>query len=185
MINREVILYIAQTLDGYIATDNDDISFLSMVERPGEDYGYNDFIKKIDTVIMGRKAYDKVLTFEGAFPHRDKKCYVLSRTKKGSDKNVEFYNGDIKHLITNIRQKEGKNIFIDGGAELVFELMKEKLIDKFIISIIPHLLGSGKQLFKSGRPSQNIKFVGSKTFPSGLVQLEYVKHNIVSDIHPE
>lgn len=51
--------------------------------------------------------------------------------------------------------------------------MKENLIDKFIISIIPHLLGGGKQLFKSGRPEQSIKLVGSKTFPTGLVQLEY------------
>jgi dihydrofolate reductase len=58
--------------------------------------------------------------------------------------------------------------------------MKENLIDKFIISIIPYLLGSGKQLFKPGRPSQNIKFVGSKTFSSGLVQLEYI--NLASDI---
>lgn len=173
MINREVILYIAQTLDGYIATDNDDISFLSIVETPGEDYGYNDFIKTIDTVIMGRKAYDKVLTFGGDFPHQDKKCYVISRTKKGSDKNVEFYNGDLRKLIDDIRQKEGGNIFIDGGAELVFELMKLNLIDQFIISIIPHLLGSGKQLFKSGRSSQNIKFIDTKTFSSGLVQLKY------------
>lgn len=182
MINRQAILYIASTLDGYIATENDDISFLSIVETPGEDYGYADFIKTIDTVIMGRKTYDKVLTFGGDFPHRDKKCYVISRTKKGSDKNVEFYNGDLKKLIDDIRKKEGKNIFIDGGAELVFELMKENLIDKFIISIIPYLLGRGKQLFKPGRPSQNIKLIGSKTFPSGLVQLEYFKRNMDSDM---
>lgn len=173
MINRQVILYIAPTLDGYIATDNDDIGFLSLVESPGEDYGYNDFIKTVDTVVMGRKAYDKVLTFEGDFPHRDKKCYVISHTRKGSDENVEFYNGDIKQLISNIRKKEGKNIFIDGGAELVFELMKENLIDKFIISIIPHLLGSGKRLFKCGSSEQKIKLISSKAFQSGLVQLEY------------
>lgn len=60
MIDRKVILYIAATLDGYIAADNDDLSFLSVVESPGEDYGYSDFVKTVDTVIIGRKTYDKV-----------------------------------------------------------------------------------------------------------------------------
>ena len=175
MTNRQVILYIAATLDGYIATDNDDISFLSVVQSPGEDYGYSDFIKTVDTVIMGRRTYDKVLTFGGDFLHRDKKCYVLSRHKKGSDKNVEFYNGDIGQLIANIRKTDGKNIFIDGGAETVFELMKQNLIDKFIFSIIRHLVGSGVTLFKPGRQEQNLKLIRSVTFTSGLVQLWYDK----------
>lgn len=175
MTNRLVILYIATTLDGFIAKENDDISFLSVVESPGEDYGYSDFIKTVDTVIMGRRTYDKVLTFGGEFPHPDKKYYVISHTKKGKDNNVEFYNGNIGELIANIRKAEGKNIFIDGGAQVVFELMKEKLIDKYIISIIPHLLGSGIKLFKSDCTEQKLKLIRSITFPSGLVQLWYEK----------
>ena len=175
MINRQVILYIAISLDGYIAKDNDDISFLSVVQTHGEDYGYSDFIKTVDTVIMGRKTYDKVLSFGMEFLHSDKKYYVLSRQKKGTDKNTEFYNGDIGQLITTIRKTTGKNIFIDGGAEIVFELMKQNLIDKFIISVIPHLIGGGVTLFKSGRPEQNLKLIRSMTFPSGLVQLWYDK----------
>jgi len=172
---RKVVLYIAMTLDGCIAKDNDDISFLSVVEDKGEDYGYSDFIKTVDTVIMGHRTYDKVLTFDSEFPHSDKKCYVMSRTKNGKDNNVEFYNGDIGQLIENIRKKEGKNIFIDGGAQIVFELMKLNLIDRFIISVIPHLLGGGLTLFKSGRPEQNLKLIRCMTFPSGLVQLWYDK----------
>lgn len=172
---RKVILYIAMTLDGCIAKDNDDISFLSVVESPGEDYGYSDFVKTVDTVIMGHRTYDKVLTFGGEFPHRDKKCYVISRTKNGKDENVEFYNGDIGQLITTIRKTDGKNIFIDGGAQTVFELMKLNLIDRFIISVIPHLLGGGVTLFKPGRPEQNLKLIRNVTFPSGLVQLWYDK----------
>lgn len=177
MTNRQVILYIATTLDGFIAKDNDDISFLSVVESPDEDYGYSDFIKTVDTVIIVRRTYDKVLTFGGEFPHRDKKCYVISHTKKGKDNNVEFYNGNIRELIANIRKTEGKNIFIDGGAQVVFELMKEKLIDKYVISIIPHLLGSGIRLFKADSPEQKLKLIRSATFPSGLVQLWYEKQN--------
>lgn len=175
MIDRKVILYIAATLDGYIAADNDDLSFLSVVESPGEDYGYSDFVKTVDTVIIGRKTYDKVLTFGIPFPHQDRKCYVLSRTKKGKDDNVEFFSGDILELIANIRQTDGKDIYIDGGAELVFELMKQNLIDRFVVSIIPIFLGGGISLFKSGRQKQNLKLIDSKTFPSGLVQLWYDK----------
>jgi dihydrofolate reductase len=173
MTERKVILYIAASLDGYIATDNDDISFLSIVQTPGEDYGYSDFIETVDTVILGRKTYEKALSFGEGFPHRDKKCYVISRTKRGTDKNVEFYNGDIGQLITTLRNTSGKNIFVDGGAQTVFELMKRNLIDKYIISIIPHLLGGGITLFKPGRQEQKIKLMRSMTFPSGLVQLWY------------
>jgi dihydrofolate reductase len=173
MSNRKVILYIAATLDGYIAKENDDLSFLSTVESPGEDYGYHSFIETVDTVIMGRKTYDKVLSFGIDFPHRNKKCFVLSRTKEGKDNHVEFFNGEILELISKIRQSEGKNIFIDGGAEMVFELMKYNLIDRFIISIVPVLLGGGISLFKPGRQEQNLKLIECKTFSTGLVQLCY------------
>ena len=172
-MNRKVILYIAMSLDGYIARDDGDISWLSIVESQGEDYGYSDFIKAVDTVVMGRKTYEQVLTFGGAFPHRERKCYVLSKSRKGKDENVEFYNGPIDQLITAIRQSEGLNIFCDGGAEIVFELMKQNLIDRFVISIIPVFLGSGITLFHAGRPEQRLKLTQCKAFPSGLAQLWY------------
>jgi dihydrofolate reductase len=175
MAERKVVLYIAMSLDGFIAKENDDISFLSLVENPPEDYGYNDFIKTVDTVIMGRKTYDKVLSFGIDFPHKDKKCYVISASRTGKDENVEYYNGDPGKLIGKIRQTEGKDIFIDGGAQIVNELMQQKLIDKFIISIIPVMLGKGISLFQNIRPEQNLKFLRSATFPSGLVQLWYEK----------
>jgi dihydrofolate reductase len=175
MKNRKVILYIAASLDGYIAKEDSDISFLSTVESPGEDYGYYDFIRTVDTVVIGRKTYDKVLSFGIPFPHRDKKCYVVSRTLTGKNEDAEFYNGDIPALISELKQKEGGNIFIDGGAEIVFELMKNDLIDRYIISIIPYLLGGGVALFKPGRPEQKLTLKRSISFPSGLVQLWYEK----------
>jgi len=175
MSKREVILFIAMSLDGYIAKDNGDISFLSAVESPPEDYGYGDFIKSVDTVIMGRKTYEKIQTFGIDFPHGDKKCYVISRSKKGYDGTVEFYHGDLVKLIAAIRKESGLNIFVDGGAELVFELMQRDLIDKYIISVIPVFLGAGIPLFKPGRPESPLKLVRSVTFPSGLAQLWYEK----------
>ncbi len=68
--NRKIVLYIAMSLDGYIARDNGDIDWLSMVESHDEDYGYKDFLKSVDTVIMGRRTYDQVLTFWD-FPYKD------------------------------------------------------------------------------------------------------------------
>jgi dihydrofolate reductase len=154
MAGRKVILYIAMSIDGCIATDNDDLNFLSVVQVEGEDYGYEDFIQTVDTVIMGRKTYNKVLTFGGEFPHKDRKCYVISNSKKGRDKNVEFYNGDLGQLIKKLQKEDGRNIFIDGGAQVVFELMKLNLIDRYIVSVVPYLLGGGIVLFKPGRKNR-------------------------------
>jgi len=171
---REVVLYIAMSLDGYIADEKDDLGFLSVVEMKGEDYGYSDFINTVDTVIMGRKTYQKTLTF-GEFPHKTRKCYVVSRSITGKDENVEFYNGDLTVMIKNLKEKNGKNIFIDGGAEVVNQLMKLHLIDKYIISIVPIFIGKGISLFNNGRQEENLKLIRSETFPSGLVQLWYCK----------
>lgn len=172
---RKVILYIAMTVDGFIATHDDDLTFLSAVEKEGEDYGYNEFIKTIDTVILGRRTYDKVMSMGVEFPHADKSTYIISRTPKADIGNTKFYNGELKPLITKLKSEPGKNIFCDGGAHVVHELLRHNLIDEFYISIIPILLGSGISLFRDGRPPMNLKLVESKSFVKGLVQMHYVK----------
>jgi len=171
--NRKVILYIAMSLDGYIAKPNDDLSFLSVVQQEGEDYGYADFIKSVDTVILGRKTYDWILTQVPEFPHADKDSYIITRTPQPAKGNISFYTGDLKELVLRLKSEQGKNIFIDGGAEIVNELLKQKLIDEFIISIIPILIGNGTKLFKDGRPEQTLKFVDAKKFDTGLLQVHY------------
>ncbi len=175
--HRKVVLYIAQSLDGYIARENDDISWLSIVDRDNEDYGYNDFIETIDTVFMGRKTYEKVLTLGVEFPHKDKVCYVLSKNRIGVDENVQFFNGSIVDLITKIKTQQGKDIFLDGGSELVRLFRDNDLIDEYVISIIPVLLGKGKRLFRSTESENNLRLVKSETFDSGLVQLKYERVN--------
>lgn len=174
-MKRQVALFIAMSVDGYIAGENDNIDFLSVVERPGEDYGYADFNQAVDTVIWGRKTYDKVLTLNPEFQHKDKKVYVLSRSKTGTNENVTFYNGPIKDLIAELQKQPGKNLYCDGGGEVIFDLLKESLIDRMIISIIPHLVGKGVRLFKEGGPEQSLTLTRSISFPSGLVQLWYEK----------
>ncbi len=175
-MERKVVLYIACSLDGFIAKPNDDLSFLSVVEQEGQDYGYNDFVKTVDTVIVGRKTYDKVLSMGVEFPHSDKDTYIITRTPRQNIGSVKFYTGDHKILINKLKSESGKNIYCDGGAEIVHELLKENLIDEFIISVIPVLLGKGTKLFKDNRPELSLELVSLKHFDKGLVQLHYRKH---------
>jgi len=169
---RKVVLYIATSMDGYIAKPNDDLSFLSIVQKEGEDYGYKDFIDTVDTVILGRKTYDWIVK-QVAFPHADKHAYIITRTKRPDEGKTVFYSGNLKDLINKLKKEHGKNIFCDGGAEIVNELLKDNLIDEFIISVIPVLLGNGTKLFNDDRPETKLDFVSAKSFDTGLVQLHY------------
>jgi dihydrofolate reductase len=173
--NRKVILYIAASLDGYIARPNGDIDWLSIVQKQGEDYGYSTFLKTVDTVILGRRTYDKVLSMVNHFSDEGKDWYVITREERPPEGKIKFYNGKIQDLMAELHSHEGSNIFIDGGAELINELMKNDQIDEFIISIIPIFLGNGIRLFKDYRPEMKLKLVSGKTYDSGLVQIHYIR----------
>lgn len=173
MSHRNVVLYIATSAEGYIARPDGDLDFLSVVEQAGEDYGYSKFINTVDTVIMGRKTYDKVLSFGIEFPHKARKCYVWSQSRQGNNENVTYFSSSPAQLIADLRKEAGKDIFIDGGAELVHELMKEQLIDRYIISVVPYFIGNGVRLFKSGTSDARLSLTHSVAYPSGLVQLWY------------
>jgi len=164
------------SLDGFIATKDDDLSWLSVVEKDGEDYGYINFSENIDTYIVGRNTYDIILKLTGGtFPHSEQyNCYVITRQKRESENGVTF-NGRIEDLITNLKMVEGKNIYCDGGGQIVKLLMDSNLIDEYIISIIPIILGEGKRLFNGGTSIINLKVLATKQYESGLVQLHYVK----------
>ena len=170
---RKLILYIAASLDGYIAKPNDDLSFLNLVQIEGEDYGYTDFVSSVDTVIVGRKTYDWVIGQGYDFPHADKESYIITRQERPREGNLTFYTGNLKTLVTDLKKKEGKNIFCDGGAEIVHLLLQEKLIDELILSIVLVIVGAGTPLFKTGRPEQLLELKKAKNFESGLVQLHY------------
>ncbi len=172
-MNRKLILYIATSLDGYIAKPNDNVDFLSIIEQEGQDYGYGDFVKTVDAVIVGRKTYDTVISMGFDFPHTDKDAYIITRTPRPSIGSVKFYTGDIKSLVVRLKSENGKNIFCDGGAEIVNELLKDNLIDELIISVIPILVGNGTKLFKDGRPEQKLELISAKHFEKGLTQLHY------------
>jgi dihydrofolate reductase len=172
---RKLSLFIAMSLDGYIAKPNDDLSFLQLVEKEGEDYGYAEFTSNIDTLIIGKKTYDYVVREIGAthYDNGTRDVYVITRTQRPSQGRTTFYTGHLTDLIQQLKAKEGKNIYCDGGAEVINELLKHDLIDELIISIIPILLGNGTRLFQDNRPEQLLEFVNVKSFDTGLVQLHY------------
>lgn len=172
---RKTSLFIAMSLDGYIAKPNDDLSFLKLVEKEGEDYGYSEFTLKIDTIIIGRKTYDYVVKEIGAshYDNGERDVYVITRTERPKLGRTTFYQGNLPDLINRLKLEDGKNIYCDGGAEVINELLKYDLIDDLIISVIPILLGSGTRLFKDGRPEQTLEFIKAKTFEKGLAQLHY------------
>ena len=163
------------SLDGYIAKPNDDLSFLKLVEKEGEDYGSAEFTSKIDTIIIGRKTYDYVLNEIGAshYDNGQRDIYVITRTERPQVGRTIFYTGNITELVKQLKSESGKNIYCDGGAEVINELLKYNLIDEFIISVIPVFLGNGTRLFKDGRPEQALEFITAKTFETGLAQLHY------------
>lgn len=172
---RKISLFIAMSLDGYIAKPNDDLSFLKIVEKEGEDYGYAEFTNKIDTLIIGRRTYDYVLKEIGLshYDNGQRNVYVITRTERPKVGRTTFYTGSLTELVKQLKSENGKNIYCDGGAEVINELLKADLIDEFIISIIPVLLGNGTRLFKNGRPEQTLELITAKTFETGLTQLHY------------
>lgn len=151
-------VYIATSLDGYIATEDGGIDWLSEIPNPNNsDYGFNDFIQKIDAIVMGRNTFEKVLSF-GQWPY-PKKVFILSNKLKKvpeelTDK-VEIIAGDIKSVTADLNKRGFLNLYIDGG-KTIQSFLKENLIDEMIITRIPILLGSGIPLF--GKLEKIIRF---------------------------
>jgi dihydrofolate reductase len=174
---RKLILFISMSLDGFLATKDDDLSWLSIVQHEGEDYGYESFNNTADTYIVGRATYDIVVKLTGGtFPPAEKHtCYVITRKNRESENGVIFYSGDIEELIAKLKSEEGKNIYCDGGGQIVNLLMQNNLIDEYVISIIPIILGDGKRLFIGETPKIELKALPSRQYDSGLVKLHYVK----------
>ncbi|SJN50054.1 dihydrofolate reductase family protein [Sphingobacterium sp. JB170] len=172
---RKISLFIATSLDGYIAKPNDDLSFLKLVEKEGEDYGYAKFTETIDTLIIGRRTYDYVINEIGTshYDNGQRDVYVVTRTERPSVGRTTFYTGNLPDLVDRLKSENGKNIYCDGGAEVINELMNHDLIDEYIISVVPVLLGNGTRLFKEGRPEQLLELVHTKAFETGLIQLHY------------
>ncbi len=169
---RKVILFIASSLDGYIARTSGDVDWLFT----DQDYGYTDFFARVDTVIMGRRTYEQVLSF-GEHPYKGTQGFVFSRTYGGErDENVTFISDDIKVFIEGLKGDTGKDIWLVGGSEIIQSCIRHDLIDEFIISVHPIILGEGIPLFRSPLPMRTLSFQNCRAFDTGLLQLKYVRN---------
>jgi dihydrofolate reductase len=170
--NRKLVLYIATSLDGYIATEDDSLEWLFKTEGEG-DNGYSEFYNTVDTILIGRRTYDWVMEKEeGKFPYKNKKCYVFSRSEKGKNENVEFINQDVVEFTNKIKRLEGGNIWLVGGGNLLNSFIKERLVDEFIITISPTLIGRGIPLFNKNDFESELKLKGIRRF-NQFVELHY------------
>ena len=179
MSTRKVILYICCSLDGFIATNEDDLSWIGFVEKKGEDYGYATFNETVDAYFVGKNTYDVVLKLTGGtFPSSEgKEAYVITRHPKAPENGVVFYTKPIKALISELKSKTGKNIYCDGGAQVVKMLLDDDLIDEFIITYIPIILGDGKRLFKGGSSSFRLELLNTKHYKeTNVLQVHYSRN---------
>ena len=175
----EVILYVAASLDGYIARPDGAVDWLDDMPEPSgvqaQDYGYHEFIAGVGVVLMGRVTYEQILSFGVDYPYPGTDGYVFSRTRAGeSDENVTFVDGtDIPQFIAHLKGISDKHIWLVGGGLLVQEFLRHELIDRIELFIPPLILGEGIPLFPPPTPQVNLVLVASRAYDSGMVQLTY------------
>lgn len=171
MMSREIVVFIAASLDGFIAKENDDLQWLEETEGEG-DNGYSDMYQTIDTVIMGKRTYDYIVEHIEPFPYTDKKCYVFTTTQTEKNEHVEFVHEDVVTFTKQLKAQQGAKIWMVGGASILDAFLQEQLIDEWIVTITPHLLGSGIPLFKYPRPFEELKLLETKRYGQ-MVQMHY------------
>jgi dihydrofolate reductase len=171
---RKIIVYIATSADGYIARPDGGIEWLDR-PRPKGNYGMGEFFKSIDTILWGRRTYEPALKmgYPGGFGLKVKN-YVFSTTMKGpAAPNVEFVNEPIGPFAQRLRVQPGKDIFMMGGAGLIASFLDVGEIDEFSIHVIPILIGEGIPLIQPRHRNVPLKLISTKTFPDGVVHLNY------------
>lgn len=166
-------VFIATSLDGYIARSDGGIDWLSSVERPGEDYGFGEFYASVDVMVLGRKSWEKALSFpEWPYSGGRKRVVVMSREAREGRNGEEFHRGSAEELAAALRAGGARRVYVDGGVT-IRGFLAAGLIDDLTVSVIPVLLGAGIPLFGEGVPETRLTLQGSRAYESGLVQLRY------------
>jgi dihydrofolate reductase len=165
-------VFVATSLDGFIARSDGRVDWLSIVEQQGEDYGYRRFFDSIDALVMGRKTYETVLGFGGEWPYAGKRCIVLTSSKPPARFNAELCAEAPAPLVDRLTSEGAKRIYVDGGV-VIQSFLAAGLVTDMTISIVPVLLGDGVRLFGNMGADVRLSLVRSRSFSSGLVQLEY------------
>ncbi len=167
---NQVQVFIATSLDGYIATLSGEIDWLFS----DQDYGYTDFFAMVGTVIMGRKTYEQVLRF-GEYPYGQKQGFVVSRARQGEqDQHVKFVSGNLPEWVASLRESSPGHLWVVGGGELIGSFAEHRLIDRLVLSIHPVLLGQGIPLLQTPKLlNQWFQLQAVIPYETGLLQVIY------------
>jgi dihydrofolate reductase len=171
------IVYIATSLDGYIAKKDGNLDWLTKVPNPDDsDFGFSEFIKRIDCIIMGRKTFEVIVGFDDWI--YTKPVFVLSNILKeiptGYENKVEILNGELKNILKLLNERNFNNMYIDGG-KTIQSFLKENLIDEIIITRIPVILGNGISLFAEMDLEINFEHIETEIYNNSLVKSRYIK----------
>jgi dihydrofolate reductase len=174
----ECAVFVGVSLDGFLARPNGDLDWLTGEGGgDGAEYGYNEFIADIDAIVMGRKTFEKVLTFDKWY-YGTKRVVVLSshpldleaaRAKGGV---VEQLAGSPAEIVSSLAASSANRLYIDGGITIQ-QFLRAGLITRLVISRLPILIGDGIPLFGSLPHDIRLRHISTRTYPGGMVQTEY------------
>ena len=168
----EFIIFIATSLDGYIARSDGSIDWLPSPEANEEDYGYRNFYDSIDALVMGSTTYKQVLGF-GDWPYPGKISYILtSRNLSTTRTDILFVKGGMEEVLKHVKKKSYKRVWLMGGGNLVSSFINRGLVNEYIIAIIPTILGSGISLYQSVTELK-LDLISAESYSSGVVELHY------------
>ena len=170
---RKLIYHVASTIDGFIAHENHSIG--GFVAEGDHVTDYLQSLKNdYDAVLMGRRTYEFGFQFGVTNPYPWMKQYVISRTMESSpDANVELISDKIIEFVNGLKEREGKDIYLCGGAELSGKLLAEGLIDEIVLKLNPVLFVKGVPLFAGSSKQTDLELIGSKVYGNGVILLNY------------
>lgn len=174
---KKVSLFIAMSLDGYIADSKGGVSWLTGQGDDGENIdSYSEFVKDIDTILMGRNTYHQLITelSPDVWVYDDFITYVITHEEDVSSEKIIFANENPGDLIKKLKKQHGKGIWVCGGADIVQQLVNENLIDIYYITVIPTILGSGIRLFENGKNEIKLKLLHTQNY-NGMIDLIYTR----------
>ncbi len=173
---RNVVLYIAMSLDGYIADAGGRVDWLSAAGGDADGAGYSAFIDGVDTVVMGWNTYEQIVTelSPGAWAYPQLTSYVITHRPLPPTGSIHFVNSDPCSIVQRLKHKPGKSIWICGGRTIIHPLMREGVIDQYRISIIPTILGAGIPLFGALPNEIKLRLTHAQT-SFGITQLCYTR----------
>ena len=173
---KKISLFIAMSLDGYIADREGGVDWLvGQGDEDGMDV-YSDFVKDIDTVIMGRNTYDQIVTelSPDVWVYDHLTTYVVTHHPQIASDRIRFTSESPVELARRLREEEGKSIWICGGANLIQQLVREDLIDCYYITVVPTILGSGVRLFEKTGREIKLRLLKTRSY-DGMTDLIYIK----------